>query len=149
MTTTAAVVATSYNIEPISVAELQELLSTPETCSAEGPVELLAELLKMAAAHTDAGTIEEAMEYVASKGLAWNGGSDGAIGVNVRDFGDGEPECSWTSTGDATWCTLRELVNAVRDGNSVPDWYDQGWIAVQASPGKWVARDSIAAGYLN
>ena len=65
MTTTAAVVATSYNIEPISVAELQELLSTPETCSAEGPVELLAELLKMAAAHTRTGTIEEAMEYVA------------------------------------------------------------------------------------
>lgn len=149
MTTTAAVVATSYNIEPISVAELQELLSTPETCSAEGPVELLAELLKMAAAHTRTGTIEEAMEYVTSKGLAWNGGSEGAIGVNVRDFGDGEPQCSWTSTGDANWCTLRELVNAIRDGNSVPDWFDQGWIAVQVSPGKWADRDFIAAGYLN
>lgn len=149
MTTTAAILATIRNIEPISVAELQELLSTPEACSAEGPVELLAERLEMAAVHTDAGTIEEAMEYVASKGLAWNGGFEGAIGVNVRDFGDGEPECSWTSSKDATWCTLRELVTAIRDGNSVPDWYDQGWITVQAYPGKWVARDSIAAGYLN
>lgn len=135
-------------IEPITVNELKELLNTPEACSEDGPVELLAELLKMAAARTESGTLEAAMEYVAAKGLNWDGGYEGAICLNVRDFGDGEPECSWTNT-DGTWCRLRELVDAIRDGNSVPDWYDTDWVEVQVSPGSWVDRNAIAAGYID
>ena len=140
--------ATTTTIEPITIAELKELLSTREVCSEDGPVELLTALLNTAAAvHTESGTLDAAMEYVASKGLGWDGGYEGAIAVDVRDFGDGEPECRWTST-DGTWCCLRELVDAIRDGNAVPDWYEDGWINVQVTPGNWVDRNAIAAGYI-
>jgi hypothetical protein len=130
--------------ERLTVSDLEELLATPAPRYEGAPLILLEELIKWVADEkTETGTIEEALHLIAEDGWDWDGGKNGNIGVNVRDHGDGELECEWTSDGFSTYCTLSDLAEAITYGNEVPSWFDPSWVTLQVRPGKWVARMNL------
>lgn len=81
----------------LTVSDLEDLLSAPAPRYEGAPLALLEELIRWVVdEETDSGTIDDALRLIAQEGWCWNGGKDGNIGVNVRDYGDGELECEWT-----------------------------------------------------
>lgn len=133
------------NAPNITAAELAVLLTISDEFE-NGPVALLTELVQFVAEEeTESGTIEEALHYIATEGLGWDGGREGNIGLNVRIFSETSDTtyCEWTSSGDSTWTRLRDLVDAINNKNEVPDWFDADWFTVQIRPGVWVTQAAL------
>lgn len=129
----------------ITAAQLAELLKISDEYE-DGPAALLAELVEYAIREeTESGTMEEALQFIATEGLNWPGAKLGHIGLNVRIFNQQSDEiyCKWTSDGDSTWTTLGEVVDAIKNGNKVPNWFDKDWFTVQVMPSVWVTQAQL------
>ena len=137
------------SFDKISATALLKMANTTDDIEQHSPVALLRFLINgvQEARHcSDA----EACEYIAARGPLWNGGYQGGIGVRVREDEDGTRRVEWGGRSDAyTWCGLRELLQAISDGNVVPEWHEDEWVEVwhydagHAYGGYWRTRDSV------
>ena len=129
------------NTMTFTAAELQTLIETMGNNSATQCLLALIEQVK--SDETENGTLLEACEYLAEEGGGWNGGHEGAIGVRVRDHENDEDgvEVRWGGGDRYTWCNLDSLLDAVLDGNEVPEWWDSSWTEI------WVANNGVHGGY--
>lgn len=99
---------------------------------------------------TETGSLSEVCEFIALQGPDWNGGSEDSIGVRVREHADGSAEVEWGGGDNFTWCSLSHLLDAIDNGNEVPDWYEVEWTEVwepnnRVDGGAWVPRQMLAS----
>ncbi|MEJ5999714.1 hypothetical protein [Paucibacter soli] len=134
----------TFNYTAVEILALYNRVCDTNEPGKFSPELRLKELFEDVLDETDEGTAPEAAEYIARKGSTWNGGGVGAIGVCVRKHEDGEVVVLWGSSDGYTWCNLDCLIEAIFDGNQVPDWYESEWVEVQDDRGEWVQRNVLA-----
>jgi len=139
---------TAPSFNTINAAMLLTIARTMDESDNHGPEALLRSLIEQVEEEEQC-TEAEACEYIAARGPLWNGGSEGGIGVRVREDEDGTRRVQWNGRSDAyTWCGLSDVLRAIADGNIAPDWYEEEWVEVwhddagRACGGYWGRREA-------
>ena len=108
-------------------------------------------------------TTEQAREYLTSVIDSYGGGEtfadkledfaaneyqDSAFGINVIEdddeqflvYGDMEYQCG----GGSTWCCIDTILEIIEDGDATPNWWDDGWTAVNPNGYGYTTKQRIA-----
>lgn len=121
---------TESSFNTISAAALLAMAKTTDENGQHGPAAHLRSLIEEVEDELNC-TEAEACEYIAQRGPLWNGGCEGGIGVRVREDEDGVHHVQWSGRSDAyTWCGLRDLLQAISNGNLAPGWFERDWVEV-------------------